>query len=141
MLQCKSPNVRLIRTAREVNNAKPELIVAKARAKAARIQNPTLACLGLAYKADIDDLRESPAVEIALHLALGGIIGRVLAVEPHIETLQQRLSEAGVQLCGPDEALGQADILLGLVAHRRFQRLSRQALQEKILIDACGLWR
>ena len=51
------------------------------------------------------------------------------------------LTEAGVQLRGADEALAEADIVLGLVGHRRFQKLSRQVLQEKIVIDACGLWR
>lgn len=131
---------RLIRAAREVNTGKPDLVVAKTRAKAARIQNPTIACFGLAYKPDIDDLRESPAVEIAQHLAEQRI-GRVLAVEPHIDTLPTALAEAGVELRGADEALAEADIVLGLVAHRRFQKLSRQVLQEKIVIDTCGLWR
>ena len=68
-------------------------------------------------------------------------VGCVLAVEPHIDTLPNPLAEAGVQLCGADEALAEADIVLGLVAHRGFQKLSRQVLQEKIVIDTCGMWR
>jgi len=131
---------RLIRTARAVNTAQPEFVVAKARAKAARIRNPTIACFGLAYKADIDDLRESPAIEIVLHLAREGN-GCLLAVEPHIEILPTPLAEAGVRLCGAEEALAAADIVLGLVAHKRFRKLSRQALQGKIVIDTCRMWR
>lgn len=130
---------RLIRTAREVNNDKPEQVLARVRAKAARIQNPTIACLGLAYKPDIDDLRESPAVRITAQLGREGL-GRVLAVEPHIETLPASLVEAGVELCMIDVALNEADIVLALVAHRGFKKVSRQLLQEKIVIDTCGLW-
>ncbi|EXJ15011.1 UDP-N-acetyl-D-mannosamine dehydrogenase [Imhoffiella purpurea] len=131
---------RLIRLAREVNSGKPEQVMAKVRAKAARFQSPTIACLGLAYKPDIDDLRESPALHISERLASEGV-GRVLAVEPHIESLPAALKEAGVGLCGLDEALAEADIVLGLVAHRGFRKVSRQLLQEKIVIDTCGIWR
>ena len=130
---------RLIRAAREVNTAQPESVVAKVRTAIARIQYPTIACLGLAYKADIDDLRESPSVEIALRLAQEGA-GRILAVEPHIETLPLPLAETGVRLRGMEEALAAADIVLGLVPHRAFRKISRQALREKIVIDTCGLW-
>lgn len=131
---------RLIRAAREVNIAQPKSVVAKVRAQAARIRHPTIACFGLAYKADIDDLRESPAIEITLRLAQEGR-GRILAVEPHIETLPTALAEAGVRLRGMEEALAEADIVLGLVPHTAFRALSPQALEEKIVIDTCGLWR
>jgi UDP-N-acetyl-D-mannosaminuronic acid dehydrogenase len=131
---------QLIRAAREVNNGKPGQVVAKVRAKAARIQSPTIACFGLAYKPDIDDLRESPALLITRQLAEEGL-GRVLAIEPHIEVLPSSLAEAGVTLCGINEALEEADIVLGLVAHRGFRKVSRTVLQEKIVIDTCGLWR
>lgn len=131
---------RLIHTARQVNQSKPEYVVARVQARARRIHEPTIACFGLAYKADIDDLRESPALEITRALA-GSRTGRVLAVEPHIETLPRTLLEAGVEHVSTEQALAEADILVGLVAHRAFRKLPLGALQEKIVIDTCGIWR
>ncbi|NEV63683.1 UDP-N-acetyl-D-mannosamine dehydrogenase [Thiorhodococcus minor] len=131
---------RLIRMAREVNAGKPEQVVAKVRAKAARFQSPTIACLGLTYKPDIDDLRESPALYITAQLGRAQV-GRVLAVEPHVDSLPTALQDTNVRLCGLDIALNEADIVLGLVAHRGFRKVSRQTLQEKIVIDTCGIWR
>ena len=131
---------RLIQAAREVNTDQPEMVVTKVRTEIARIRHPTIACFGLAYKADIDDLSESPAVEVVLRLAREGS-GHILSVEPHIETLPTPLADAGVRLCGAQEALAEADIVLGLVPHTAFRKISRQALQEKIVIDTCGLWR
>jgi UDP-N-acetyl-D-mannosaminuronic acid dehydrogenase len=131
---------RLIHIARQVNQSKPEYVVARVQARAKRIHEPTIACFGLAYKADIDDLRESPALEITRALA-GSRAGRVLAVEPHIESLPKKLLEAGVEHVSTEQALAEADILVGLVAHRAFRKLPPGALQEKIVIDTCGIWR
>jgi len=131
---------RLIRTAREVNDSKPQHVVAKVEAKATRLKNPVIACLGLAFKADVDDLRESPAVEITRELATKKL-GRILAVEPHVEKLPAALSGAGVELCDLDAAVKSADILVLLVNHRAFAEIDRAALKEKILIDTRGAWR
>lgn len=131
---------RLIRVAREVNNAKPASVVDKVRRKAARIHDPTIACLGLAYKPDIDDLRESPAVAITRELAASGV-GHVLAVEPHITELPRPLQDTGVGLADFSAALAQADIVVCLVAHRLFREHPPTALNEKIVIDVCGGWR
>ena len=131
---------RLIHTARQVNQSKPDYVVARVRARAKRIHEPTIACFGLAYKADIDDLRESPALEIT-HALAADRTGRVLAVEPHIERLPSPLLEAGVEHVNTEQALAEADILVGLVAHRAFRKLPAGALQEKIVIDTCGIWR
>ena len=131
---------RLIHTARQVNQSKPEFVIARVQARARRIHEPTIACFGLAYKADIDDLRESPALEITGALA-GSCAGRILAVEPHIDALPRTLLEAGVEHASTEQALAEADILVGLVAHRAFRKLPAGALQEKIVIDTCGIWR
>ena len=131
---------RLIRTARQVNQSKPEHVVARVQARARRIHEPTIACFGLAYKADIDDLRESPALEIT-HALASARAGRVLAVEPHIETLPSKLLEAGIEHVTAEQALAEADILVGLVAHRAFRKVSPGVLQERIVIDTCGIWR
>ena len=132
--------IRLLHTALQVNQAKPDYVVARVQARAKRIHEPTIACFGLAYKADIDDLRESPALEITQALA-GSCAGRILAVEPHIDALPRTLLDAGVEHAGTEQALAEADILVGLVAHRAFRKLPAGALQEKIVIDTCGIWR
>ena len=136
---------RLIRTAREVNDDKPRHVVRRVLARAERFKSPTIACFGLAFKADIDDLRESPAVGIvdALGEALEGAGGgRLLVVEPHVETLPAVLAgRENVSLAERGEALAAADIVLGLVDHRAFADLSHDALGEKIVIDTRGMWR
>jgi UDP-N-acetyl-D-mannosaminuronic acid dehydrogenase len=124
---------KLIRTAREVNEAKPHWVVERVRRKAERFKNPKIACLGLAYKPDVDDLRESPAVEIAEQLVKAGI-GDVWAVEPFITKhpeIPLRELQSGVE---------DADIVLLLVGHRQFKRMPHQWLREKVVFDICGLF-
>jgi UDP-N-acetyl-D-mannosaminuronic acid dehydrogenase len=129
----------LIRAAREVNDSKPIRVVEAIRARADRFHEPVIACLGLSYKADIDDLRESPAVRIVQALAEG--TGTVLSVEPYIEELPERLKNQGVQLVSLDEALTRADIVVGLVDHKAFLEIESGRLQDKIVIDTRGIWR
>ena len=130
---------RLIRTAREVNDAKPHHVVAKIAAHAERLREPVVACLGLAYKADIEDLRESPAVEVAE--ALAGRAGmRVLACEPNIKELPRALScRANVELAPLDEAIARADIVAVLVGHSQFKSLDPSVFLSKIMVDVVGL--
>lgn len=130
----------LIRVARERNDAKPGFVMQRTASRAARIKDPVIACLGLAYKADIDDLRESPALQITRRLAEERI-GRILAVEPNIARAPVCLDELDVRLTRIEEALRQADIIVALVAHREFRRIPSNRLQEKILVNVCGLWR
>jgi len=131
---------RLIRTAREVNDAKPEQVVRRVAHCARRIKQPVIACFGLAYKADIDDLRESPPVRIARLLA-DEKIGKVIAVEPNINELPPSLAELGIRLVEQKEALAMADIVVGLVDHRPFKSIKKSELAEKIVIDTRGMWR
>jgi UDP-N-acetyl-D-mannosaminuronic acid dehydrogenase len=74
---------RLIRTAREVNDAKPNFVVSQIRERAERFKRPVVACLGLTYKPDVDDTRESPAIEIASLLAAAGQ-ERILVADPNL---------------------------------------------------------
>ena len=136
------PNsARLIRTAREVNDSKPQYVISRVLAKAERFKAPRIACFGLAFKANIDDLRESPAVDICLNLARQ-LDGTVFVVEPNITELPKSLAETNnVILCGIDEALEEVDIVLGLVDHKEFRSLSREMLVEKVVIDTRGMWR
>lgn len=131
---------RLIRTARQVNDSKPVLVTEKIMAKANRFKNPCIACFGLAFKADIDDLRESPALDIAATLAAESE-GRVLMVEPNIQSLPERLTALdNVELVGVDTAIDQADIVVGLVDHNEFTVIPTDRLKEKIVIDTRGMW-
>ena len=126
---------RLLRTAREVNDHKPHHVVAQVRAAAAQHAHPVVACLGLAFKANVDDLRESPAVEITAALADSGL--QVLAVEPHVQALPPSLS-GKVQLVSLEAALATANVVVLLVDHRAFGSLTLAALAGKTLIDTRG---
>ncbi len=132
-------NSRLIRTAREVNNSKPEFIVAKVIAHAEKLKKPVIACLGLAFKANVDDLRESPAVEIVEHLAKSNI-GELLLVEPHVNTLPKNLNSLGLELCDFDQAVEKANILLLLVDHMSFLNVDHDVVKDKIVVDTRGVW-
>ncbi len=132
---------RLIKTAREVNDNKPLYIVDKIKQKAVKIKDPIIACLGLSYKADIDDLRESPALKIVKQIAEANI-GEILVVEPHIECLPHELEGyANVSLVDLNSALDKADLVTLLTDHSAFKSLNRELLNEKILIDTRGVWR
>ena len=124
---------RLLRTAREVNDAKPGHVLARIRAQVPA--GAALACLGLAFKANVDDLRESPALDIAVHLAAEGY--RVLAVEPHIAALPAALA-GRAELVDLPTALARADAVVLLVDHRAFGALTLAALAGKVLIDTRG---
>jgi UDP-N-acetyl-D-mannosaminuronic acid dehydrogenase len=131
---------RLIRTAREVNDYKPYFIVNKVKEKATRFKTPIIACLGLSYKANIDDLRESPALEIVKLLTQENI-GRILVVEPNIKNLPDELKELGkVDLIDLAGALQQSDIVVLLVDHKPFKNFDRELLKEKVVIDSRGIW-
>ena len=136
---------RLIRTAREVNDAKPHFVVGKIRAAITDFlaANPgrseadvTVACFGLAYKPDIDDLRESPAVEIVLTLA-EQFAGRLVVVEPNIDALPSGLADAATVSC-QNTALAQADVIVFLVNHTPFKAIDRNVLAKKLIVDSVG---
>jgi UDP-N-acetyl-D-mannosaminuronic acid dehydrogenase len=126
---------RLIRTAREVNDYKPHWVVEKVKAKAERFKAPVIGCLGLAFKANIDDLRESPALEITRQLIDEGI-GKVLACEPNANGGFEEFP-----LFRLEEVLKESDILLVLVDHDEFKGIDRELLKEKVVIDTRGVLR
>lgn len=141
----KTPEqAELIRCARKVNDHKPTWVLDKVRTEIAAhlVQNPkksaheiTIACFGLAFKADIDDLRESPALAIASQLAKLHT-GPVLAVEPNIEYLPSYIPSK-ISLCKSEMAISEADILLLLVNHHQFMNLN---IDGKRFIDTRGIW-
>ncbi len=138
---------KLIATARAVNDAKPDWVIGEVErvvrtvsAHSARdAAQLAIACFGLAFKPDIDDLRESPALRIVTQLAASHP-GRVFAVEPHIAALPAPLAGSGVCLATVEDALAHADILVLLVDHAAFKAVDIGRLKGKALIDTRGIW-
>ena len=126
---------RLIRTAREVNDAKPDWVIAKVKAKAARFHEPVIGCLGLSFKANIDDLRESPSMDIVHHLHQSGI-GKIMACDPNV-----RKEKAPFALYDLKTVIKEADILLLLVDHEEFKDIDPQVIKDKVVIDTKGVLR
>ena len=135
-------NSNLIRTAREVNDGKPRWVIGKVREALAGRQRPVVAALGLAFKANIDDLRESPALNITKDLAESLPEVSVLAVEPNVSELPKALAGlSNVELAETAEAIERADVVLVLVDHDEFKAVPAAALKGKAVVDTKGLWR
>jgi len=129
-----------IQTARLRNDAMPELTADRIEQALAHLSRPAkIACLGLAYKPDTDDLRESPALAVAKILADRG--HEVLAVEPHIDVLPLGLASSGVRLVSCTAALRDADAIGILVAHRAFTARRTEIALHPTVVDAVGLLR
>lgn len=137
---------RLIRTAREVNDAKPEWVLHKLEQLKSKYltDNPgcdptglTIGVLGLSFKPNVDDLRESPAMKIAEGV-LKSHIGPVIICEPHIKELPESLSKT--VLADVANVLEAADIIMLLVDHDQFKELDQAFLEQNILLDTRGIW-
>lgn len=129
---------RLIAQARQVNDDKPQWVLDKVAAAAADFDRPTIACFGLAYKPDIDDLRNSPALDVASALAADDGYD-VIVVEPNLDALPGTLADAAT-LVTLDDALEQADVVVALVGHTPFKSIAASDLASSIVIDTVGLW-
>jgi UDP-N-acetyl-D-mannosaminuronic acid dehydrogenase len=136
---------RLIRTAREVNDSKPIWVWNKIDQAIAQIlsENPcrregdvVIGCFGLSFKADIDDLRESPALGIVQNVA-ERFNANTLIVEPNIDALPSSLSATGAILVDASIAFA-ADVLVLLVDHQQFRIL--RPPEDKLVIDTRGIW-
>ena len=138
---------RLIRTAREVNDHKPHWVINQVKATVAdcladsgkRASELKIACFGLAFKPNIDDLRESPAMEIAETIAAWHS-GETLVVEPNIHALPAKLA-GHCTLTALDDALATADVLVLLVDHNAFKAVSADAVRQQYIVDTKGVWR
>jgi UDP-N-acetyl-D-mannosaminuronic acid dehydrogenase len=135
----KSDHAKIIKTAREVNDSKPHFIVHQVEKAIETTTNPVVACLGLSYKADVGDLRESPSLEIVASLAKNKQ-AKILVVEPHIEKLPTDLVNHSVELTSFENALEQANIVVLLVDHKAFLQITHYHLRHKVVIDTRGRW-
>lgn len=129
---------RIIRTAREVNDLKPLHVVSQIEAALDANPNATVACLGLTYKPDVDDFRESPSLEIATTLSRK-YVGRVFCCDPFAEELPAAVArERGIIFVEIEEALEKADIVAVLVPHDVFHSFLKP--HDKIIVDPVGFW-
>ena len=129
---------KLIKQARVTNGLKPRWVVQQVVKAAAELKHPKIACLGLAFKADIDDVRQSPAIDIIRELAATGQQELIL-VEPNISKVPELLKNITAKLLNLSDALDQANIILLLVDHKEFNSIDRQILSKKIVIDTKGI--
>lgn len=134
-------NALLIRTARNVNDSKPAWVIDKVKQALSRTDATKIAVLGLAFKANIDDLRQSPALNIAVDLAEDLPDAAILAAEPNITELPKRLKGFdNVQLVNYRVAIEQANVLALLVDHKEFRELPPAVLAGKTIVDTKGVW-
>jgi UDP-N-acetyl-D-mannosaminuronic acid dehydrogenase len=130
---------RLIRAARQVNDRKADFVYDQVRALIEAYPERPVSCLGLSFKANVDDLRESPAVEIAERLA-GEFGARIGIVEPFIEQLPISLDRLGARQQSLDEALAAEGILVLLVDHDLFRNVEPRHRARCIVYDTRGVW-
>ncbi len=132
-------DTKLIRAAREVNDAKCDHVIERASALIAAHPGLTVACLGLAFKANIDDFRESPALKIAAALA-HRFGSRVRIVEPYADALPSAFDGTGATLADLDDALERTGIMIVLVDHDVFRSVPLEERADKYVCDTRGIW-
>jgi UDP-N-acetyl-D-mannosaminuronic acid dehydrogenase len=132
---------KLIRGAREVNDSMPSHVVNEITRLADKFTSPVIACLGLTYKPNVSDFRESPALEIITSLA-GEPNNVILVVEPYVEQVDTLFSTFhNVHLRNLEDAISEANIIVVLVAHNQFLHIDQTKISEKIVVDKVGVWR
>lgn len=135
----------LIRTAREVNDSKPEFVIAKIEDAIRQCggdgRELRVAILGIAFKPDVDDLRESPALTVLRRLA--GRQGlKIQVVEPNLKALPAPFAQMPhVTLASIDDIVGAVDVIALLVAHKQFRAEINRIVAKGIVVDVVGLSR
>lgn len=138
---------RMIHTARQINDHKPQWVIEKVKLAVAEflsenknktINDVTVSCFGLAFKPNIDDLRESPALNITKELTTLNF-GKLLVVEPNIVELPASIKN-DVELVSANTAIESSDICVLLVDHTEFKLIDKSILESAIIIDTKGIW-
>ncbi|MCQ9677721.1 UDP-N-acetyl-D-mannosamine dehydrogenase [Corynebacterium sp. BF-R-2] len=133
---------KLIKLARDVNNGKPEWVIEQVVKALEGKEKPVVAALGIAFKNDIDDLRESPSLEIVKRLGVDNPELDIRVVEPNVDELPAVLSNiSNLTKQDTKEAIAAADVVLLLVNHKEFVNLDQSVLEGKTVIDTKGIWR
>jgi UDP-N-acetyl-D-mannosaminuronic acid dehydrogenase len=123
---------KIIKTAREINDKKPYYVIEKIKKISSKFKEPVIGLLGLTYKKDIDDLRESPALKITQEI-IKAKIGKILVCEPHIKEIKD------IELFPFEYVVKESDIVVLLVDHKEFREIDREILKEKVIIDTRGV--
>jgi UDP-N-acetyl-D-mannosaminuronic acid dehydrogenase len=129
----------LIRTARHVNDGKVDHVIERASAMIKADATLVVGCMGLAFKANIDDFRESPAMKVAAELARR-FGNRIRIVEPYAATLPAEFANTGAALIDIDSALHECDMLITLVDHDAFKAIPLAERHHKLVYDVRGIW-
>lgn len=131
---------RLIKTSREVNDGKIASTIKRAIALIEEHPYAHVACCGLAFKANVDDLRESPALEVAHQLA--SLYGsRIKIVEPYVRLLPTELAKYGAELTDLDVAIKTCEVAIVLVDHDEFKMIPLAERRHLAVIDTRGVWQ
>ena len=132
----------LIRTARQVNDRRPHHVAEQVAEKARRFRAPTIACLGLTFKANVDDIRESPAIEVVGLIAEALPDVEILLSDPYVDGLPPLLSKySNLRMERANTAVDKADIVVLLVEHEPFKAIRNTRLGGKVVYDTRGAWR
>lgn len=133
---------KLLRVAREVNERMPHHVADAVVASSQRFREPVIACLGLSFKADVDDFRESPAVEVVELIAAARPEVSVLVSDPFINgVMPGKLGQfPNVRSQPAPDAVENADIVVLLVEHEKFRSLRHTRFSGKVVYDTRGAW-
>lgn len=131
---------KLIKTAREVNDYKPEFIVTKVQNIAQNFKNPKITCLGLTYKPNIDDTRESPAIKFVLKLAQDSRF-QIFTIDPYVKNIPKefKLYTNIIHKTNILDTINLSDIIVFAVKHDEFKSINYKKIKDKIIIDVCGI--
>jgi len=132
---------KIVKMARDVNDGKPQWVINKVVDAMEGLESPVVAALGIAFKNDIDDLRESPSLNIVRQLAEENPKADIRVVEPNVDELPESLAElSNIQKQDLDDAVEAADIVLLLVNHKEILAFDTSKLGSKTVIDTKGVW-